>query len=513
MNPKHHNPTMKRRDKDGNEFWAHAPYNFVPLPEKVVTVDAEAIPSHDVYTEYTGYIDCILETRSPLYTRCAMSPDFFKEWAERIQKMMCDDTARNKYAQFFHLDDAQTPVIPGSSLRGMVRTLVEIVGYGKMQWVTGEPLVFRAIGDTTSLGNYYRSRLLRDDGNKHFLSYNRSPLDLVPKLLRSADSIDLPEAIFGFVPQGKEDLRQARAGRVFFTEARLEPQQASVWEAQVTPKILSGPKPTTFQHYLTQQEPDKVDSGKRYKNGNPKMELRLDHYDSPPPHETVIRGHKLYWHRDSVTLCQVQETSPVDWSTDTQHTSIRPVKADVRFRFRIYFENLRDFELGALLWALVLPGEDGKDYCHSLGMGKPLGMGAVKIAPTLYLSDRKSRYRRLFGETDWHRDEREEKNIEQFIRAFENFILQRMDTQERGQAQSLKEVERIKMLLKMLEWPGPDRQLTEYMTIEPINEYKERPVLPDPLHIGEPLGNTFPSTVRQVVKPRDKGKRKKRHRR
>lgn len=686
MNPKHHNPTMKRRDKDGNEFWAHAPYNFVPLPEKVVTVDVEAIPSHDVYTEYTGYIECILETRSPLYTRCAMSPDFFKEWAERIQKMMRDDTARNKYAQFFHLDDAQTPVIPGSSLRGMVRTLVEIVGYGKMQWVTGEPLVFRAVGDTTSLGNYYRGRLLRDDGNKHFtplmragylewqgghwfirpaqaiggttfarismkqipegelerwhdcrnahhlwvklgtydyqpvrggflnlkytpvlearaqsapefqevvlacsgrmnskqrevvvfppdpsaklieisddlvrayrdqitqgqrnllgtdgalnpyqpifyllddedklvffghvmlfrLPYNRSPLDLVPKLLRSADSIDLPEAIFGFVPQGKEELRQARAGRVFFTEARLEPQQASVWEAQVTPKILSGPKPTTFQHYLTQQEPDEVDSGKRYKNGNPKMELRLDHYASPPPHETVIRGHKLYWHRDSAALCQVQETSPVDWSTDTQHTSIRPVKAGVRFRFRIYFENLRDFELGALLWALVLPGEDGKDYCHSLGMGKPLGMGAVKITPTLYLSDRKSRYRRLFGETDWHRDEREEKNIEQFIRAFENFILQRMDTQERGQAQSLKEVERIKMLLKMLEWPGPDRQLTEYMTIEPINEYKERPVLPDPLHIGELLGNTFPSTVRQVVKPRDKGKRKKRNRR
>lgn len=142
-------------------------------------------------------------------------------------------------------------------------------------------------------------------------------------------------------------------------------------------------------------------------------------------------------------------------------------------------------------------------------MGKPLGMGAVKITPTLYLSDRKSRYRRLFGETDWHRDEREEKNIKQFIGAFENFILQRMDTQERGQAQSLKEVERIKMLLKMLEWPGPDRQLTEYMTIEPINKYKERPVLPDPLHIGE----TSPSTVRQVVKPRDKGERKRRNRR
>lgn len=681
MNPKHHNPTKKRRDK----VWAHAPYNFVPLPEKVVTVDAETIPGHDVYTEYTGYIDCILETRSPLYTRCAMSPDFFKKWAEQIQEMMRDDTARNKYARFFHLDDAQTPVLPGSSLRGMVRTLVEIVGYGKMQWVTGDKLIYRAVGDTSSLGQHYRQQLLganrvnppnthldypsprlkggylvrnrggwaiqpareiegetfvhveygaaniithghgkqavydvyvkparrqssnrgkrgkgdlilelaitpeispgntqnvpngmfpaklvesghiggrypkrwhcaiyepdhssspipipdeiwriyyedsemtrglpirklRNEGDPLFylvdqnnsliffgptmmfrLPYPHTALDLISNELRSSAVTDLAEAIFGYVPD--ETRKEERAGRVFFSDARLELAKDGVWlsEEPITPRVLTSPKPTTFQHYLVQDR----DTGH-----DPDKKQQLAHYATPPG-KTTIRGHKMYWHRGPVETTEVQEQSEVDWSTDTQHTSIRPVKAGVRFRFRIYFENLRDFELGVLLWALVLPGEDGKDYCHSLGMGKPLGMGAVKITPTLYLSDRKCRYRRLFGETDWHRDEREEKNIKQFIGAFENFILQRMDTQERGQAQSLKEVERIKMLLKMLEWPGPDRQLTEYMTIEPINKYKERPVLPDPLHIGE----TSPSTVRQVVKPRDKGERKRRNRR
>ncbi|MEJ5346113.1 MAG: TIGR03986 family CRISPR-associated RAMP protein [Chloroflexus sp.] len=694
MNPKHHNPTMKRRDKDGNEFWAHAPYNFVPLPEKVVTVDAEAIPGHDVYTEYTGYIDCILETRSPIYTRCAMSPDFFKEWAERIQEMMRNNEARNKYAQFFHLDDAETPIIPGSSLRGMVRTLVEIVGYGKVQPVTDQlKIAFRSVaapsddplsrpykdtlrnvkvgylerrGDTwmihpaqrpTSLGlpergsylkvkdrpelsqavpglirfrednyrpQYHKVRfdcetkkdkrgrkcvrvvniggqhstgkyagvlicsgnmaesgeassskrstyvlvLERDhklkpvpiplqviqdyvdsltdfqkeppfdqrygclleeypvfylEADQQVIAFGHTPnfripawfvdergrraatpLDFVPVDLRNSEQTDLAEVIFGYVKAHKQDNRSTScAGRVFFSDARFELAKDGVWlsEEPITPRVLASPKPTTFQHYLVQD---------RGKGHDPDNKQQLAHYATPPV-ETAIRGHKMYWHRGPVETTEVQEQSEVNWSTDTQHTSIRPVKAGVRFCFRIYFENLRDFELGALLWALVLSGEDGKDYCHSLGMGKPLGMGAVKITPTLYLSDRKSRYRRLFGETDWHRDEREEKNIDQFIRAFENFILQRMDTQERGQAQSLKEVERIKMLLKMLEWPGPDRQLTEYMTIEPTNEYKERPVLPDPLHIGEPLGNTFPSTVRQVVKPRDKGKRKKRN--
>ena len=50
---------------------------------------------------------------------------------------MQDNDARNEYAKFFHLDNAHPSFL--GSLRGMVRTLVKIVGYGKMQWVTDEP--------------------------------------------------------------------------------------------------------------------------------------------------------------------------------------------------------------------------------------------------------------------------------------------------------------------------------------------------------------------------------------
>lgn len=59
-----------------------------------------------------------------------------------------------------------------------------------------------------------------------------------------------------------------------------------------------------------------------------------------------------------------------------------------------------------------------------------------------------------------------------------------MDQDERTGSQSLKEVKRIKMLLKMLEWPGPSPSLTKYLQIEPENEYKDRQVLPDPLNIN-----------------------------
>ncbi|RMD60660.1 TIGR03986 family CRISPR-associated RAMP protein, partial [Candidatus Parcubacteria bacterium] len=521
MNPKHHNPTRKRRDRKGNEFWAHAPYNFVPLPEKVVTVDPDKIPGHDVYTGHTGYIDCTLETRSPLYTRCALDPDFFARWADNIREMMKNDAAREQYAQFFHLDDAKQPVIPGSSLRGMVRALVEIAGYGKMQWVTREKLVYRAVGDPSSLGQHYRQQFLgknktkrpdthldypspnlkggyltrygsgwairpareiqgetfvhvdykdangitngfgkqrvydvymeparrqtsnrgkRGQGDlkldlaitrrilpresrpvpsgmeaavlvesghmsgahpKHWhcaiyepdktatpipipdemwrtyyedslvtrgfptrrlekegdplfyltdetgslvffgptmmfrVPYPQTPFALVPSNLRESNNIDLAEAIFGWIPEPERE--HGRAGRVYFTEAACEAGQEGIWlsDEAITPRVLASPKPTTFQHYLVQD---------KERGHDPNNKQQLAHY-ATPPNETTIRGHKLYWHRDSVGLDDVREQVQ-DWSTDTQHTAIRPVKAGVTFRFRIYFENLRDFELG-----------------------------------------------------------------------------------------------------------------------------------------------------------------------
>jgi CRISPR-associated protein (TIGR03986 family) len=660
MIPKHKNPSRPDRT-------AHAPYNFVPLPEKIVL--AEQPPSQDQYhaDRRTGYIKCTLTTESCLYTRTALNPDFFRKWTENSRAVMSNDKEREEYAQFFHLDDAQRPIIPGSSLRGMVRSLIEIVGYGKVQWVTNEALVFRAVGDTTGLGEYYRQRLLKDDGNKRYtplmkagyleqqgghwfirpaktiagatfariykdkipsnlykwhgcknawwiwvkvgqydyqkvrggfihlrympvleaagsaangfqeavlvysgtmsskrreavifspesqapliqiddeligsyreqrsqeqkkllgeqgvlnpyqpifylvenstlvffghammfrLPYQHSPADFTSKSLCS-DGIDLGEAIFGYVPEEKR--KAGHAGRVFFTDARFESALDGVWftETPITPAILGSPKPTTFQHYLTQQKPD----DKR----------QLDHYGSPPPHETVIRGHKLYWHKAQVEQRDVQEKNSVDWANDTQHTQIKPVKAGVSFRFRIHFENLSDVELGALLWVLTLPGETGKQRRHKLGMGKPLGMGAVRITPTLYLSDRRARYSQLFESDTWRQAERTEPDIHPLVQAFEEYVLAGMDATERGGAKSLKEVERIKMLLKMLEWPGPDRGLTEYMKIgEPVNEYKERPVLPDPLKMEQaphPVTSTS-SNPRQGQHRRQRGPRR-----
>lgn len=632
MNPKHSNLDRNRPDRI-----AHAPYNFVPLPEKIVLAKLP-LPSHDVYEEerYTGYLDCTLTTKSPVYTRTALDPDFFRRWASDIQKMqemMRDREARETYARFFHLDNLERPVIPGSSLRGMIRSLVEIAGYGKMKWVTENHLFFRTV-DNSAIGKYYRNRvmnkvkggimrfdeksnsyyieewpivrisrsllpeslyegespnstpkweyqyrrvwvalspnnqyaeqcsfvpkdgyregilvvtgdvpkkgkefvlliprgepekialdeklvwrfhdddqitrwqrrafprhrprrnsrdrdgMLRKDrflaregdpvfflreggkvtffGRAHFfrLPYVSSPSDLIPKALREGP-LDLAEAIFGYV-EGQEGF----AGRVFVTEAIADAGQDKVWWSgnPTTPQVLSSPKPTSFQHYLVQD---------KQQDHDPNKKDTLAHYDTPSG-ETTIRGHKLYWHKGpNPDFTDIVE----NWEHDTQHTQIRPVRPGVHFHFRVYFENLSQVELGALLWVLDLP----EGHYHKIGMGKPLGLGAVEIRPRLILTDRKARYQCLFAGEAWATAEKEEQEFAQFKKDFEDYVLLHLDANERGTDQRLTDVDRVQMLLTMLKWPGPDPKLTRYMDMN-RGEFKGRPVLPNPLAVVE----------------------------
>jgi hypothetical protein len=64
------------------------------------------------------------------------------------------------------------------------------------------------------------------------------------------------------------------------------------------------------------------------------------------------------------------------------------VKAGITFSGRVRFNNLTNLELGALLEALQLPS----GCSHRLGMGRPLGLGSVRITSRLRLVDRAARY-------------------------------------------------------------------------------------------------------------------------
>ena len=138
---------------------ALAPYNFVPLPDRIIRLTPDKIlPDQDQYhsNRLTGYLDCELITESPLYTRAALTPKDYEAGAQ----------AKDESA-FFYITDKNKPVIPGSSLRGLLRNLVEIVTYSKVRNVSEKKLVYRAVGDTTSHGNAFRDRLMQFDGERN----------------------------------------------------------------------------------------------------------------------------------------------------------------------------------------------------------------------------------------------------------------------------------------------------------------------------------------------------------
>lgn len=474
----------KHLENISRERVASAPYNFVPLPEKVVcAIDYPTrLPAHNSFANegfpHSGYFEVSLTTMSPLYIRCTVT----------VEKFVNDDDQAKNSPDFFHTRETTRPVIPGSSLRGMLRSLLEIASYGKMQGVSKRKLFY---------------------GRQQ---YQNSPHDLVPNELRNQDEIDYAEALFGFVKTESQS-----ASRIAVTDASLETGQSEIWlsDKAITPRILSTPKPSTIQHYLVQETT---------------TIKRLTNWDSPVE-KTVIRGFKRYWHqglgkgmaiekiRNAIVENDESLKGKGDSDEDTQHTLIKPLRHGISFRFRVYFDNLSDRELGALCWILQPPGDEAQNYCHHLGMGKPLGLGAIKLESRLIRTKRKSRYGGLFDQKGWLTGSDQEgenladrPTLEKLTESFERHILTELKLDQ--QCQRLRELKRIGMLLKTMEWPGfppaptGDRHLgvrpnTRYMSIKTKfmrneNEFRNRPVLPTPAAFGKLSGEVEPDINLEV---------------
>jgi len=97
-----------------------APYNFVPLSRKVFFPDWADQVSHDVPFKdgLSGEIDCELVFDSPVYVRNGGSWD-----AAGVRTTPAAQA-------FFNVGN--TVLIPGSSLRGVFRSVLEIASFGKM---------------------------------------------------------------------------------------------------------------------------------------------------------------------------------------------------------------------------------------------------------------------------------------------------------------------------------------------------------------------------------------------
>jgi CRISPR/Cas system CSM-associated protein Csm3 (group 7 of RAMP superfamily) len=555
-----------------NDRRANAPYNFVSLNNKVVRSDfnIKNTPFNKYHSDKkTGYIDLNISTQTPMYIRGnkdvnedekTINPDFFAPGNGKLR-------------------------IPGSSIRGLLRSMVEIVSFGKFGSFDDISLYFRSF-DKTSLSKEYKQfkltgfkdgkssleigcgvlkrkgvQFLIEDSGKpkqikkeeskikigdNYNEFNFFTFDteyivvsgnmqnkkndwLISKPangcnqiilsnedvnnykndLNRTDKIDLlkklkdvPNGIPCFYKQWKDDKQVLRttfghtgmfripykksigehipsfltndkdkdidiaeaifgneknfSGRVFVEDSfSLNPINSESLLGVSHPKILSGPKPTTFQHYLTQIS---------------EKEKELKHYNTD---SSAIRGNKIYWHKDNEYEWKENDAVP---DNDKQHTKINPVREDTVFTGRIRFENLSDVELGALIFALDLP----EGCLHKIGMGKPLGLGSIRIKAGLHISDRINRYSDLLNE--WTENLPESKEPGKFKDIFADFVLKQLYENDKSYtSENLWEEERMKELKRMLDWKNkPENKKTNYME---LREFKVRPVLPRPTDV------------------------------
>lgn len=219
--------------------------------------------------------------------------------------------------------------------------------------------------------------------NPYFrIPYNKGIADHVPANLK-INKIDFEDAVFGY--------RDKWGGRVFFEDLYLKDGVRAVFERPDKHKILMGPQPTSFQFYL---EP-KDNEAATWDDG------------------TNIRGYKLYWHKK----CDWQDRGNA--KNSSLQKEIQPLKAGHTFIGRIRFENLCEIELGALCALFTLGAE--KNICYKMGMGKPLGMGTVKITGNLFLQG-PDYYTHLFTKQSTFDECAEPADITGFANAFYEYV-------------------------------------------------------------------------------------------
>lgn len=282
------------------------PYGFVPLgPNPPVR---ERPVGHDRFSDGAlhGELQCRLTAMTPLFVYDARS-------AKRLPNG--HEEAR------FPVVDKDEALIPGSSLKGVIRSLFEAI----------EPSCFVLPNDWKGGRRTYRGS---------GITRGRDVTVQIPRGFAPCTDLDELCAacrVFGAVlPRGGQDEERAWAGQVSIRDARAPHGQYTLLAFR-TLGVLSAPKP----------------------------EARPAAYLAQPGN--VVKGRKFYRHR----------LDPIERSDrrDRQTKTVQMVDRGAVFRFAVEYENLREAELRTLLYAVALePG-----LWHKVGMGKPLGLGSAHI--------------------------------------------------------------------------------------------------------------------------------------
>lgn len=283
------------------ETAAHAPYNFVPFSEQVILryQNAEELPRHDRIEPglKTGEIHITITSETPVLVA--------------FQKVEGESRfCRGGNGRY---------ILPGSTIRGMTRANIQILGFG-------------AVIPREDMRNF--------SFQQHYLSEG------VPARHRELGKLefpmDYPRVMLGYAGNGKKMAYRSRIAFEDFSVKGKEPLPESPVRT-----VAGQPRPGWHPGYVV--------DGKDYSEND----FRL-------------RGYKKYWMKESVS-----GTHP---GGPRVTVTYRPLPAGTVFQGKIRYKNLHEDELGLLLWALRLEENWENEPCYqNIGMGKPYGYGRIRL--------------------------------------------------------------------------------------------------------------------------------------
>ena len=170
---------------------------------------------------------------------------------------------------------------------------------------------------------------------------------------------DMADLIFGYISDAEShsSVPDSLKGRVNILTAHLEGEEPELKWSKNT--VLSTPKPKYYPLYVQQMHTKP--------NSKPVFNQLMQN-------TVKLSG----WKRYPVKPVNIQ--NPPDKRKSDVQVRLEQLTEGQQFNGKIVFHNLRPIELGALVWALTFGGRD--KLRHSLGMGKPYGLGQLRIAVT-----------------------------------------------------------------------------------------------------------------------------------
>lgn len=289
-----------------------APYNFVPLSEYIFFPDWAENISHDIPFEngVSGTIEVTIKSETPIFVRNGHILE----------------TEDNSFSHIYS-NEKKHYFIPGSTVKGCIRNIIEIMSFGKMHSIT----------DSHTKKNYNHS--------PKQLELERQALS-VENQSKKADSFDLTECIFGSL-YGKKTL----CGRVQFTSFVCTKEVSMPEQKKSFRLVLNTPDPSVLPIYVSQDGGEYID------------------YDADFIPSDILKGWKRYVLRTGYWTKANGKNNVV--------STFMPLNRGTVFKGKIHYHNLRKQELGAILCALTWHGET--NCYHQLGQAKPFGFGRVSI--------------------------------------------------------------------------------------------------------------------------------------